>query len=199
MNKLLESMKTAQLNGIDNPKIRLPGLVLTLAKPTSSNPDYIYIKTPYIDNHSHYLGKISPEGTLHLVSSPAETDYTSLLEEALNSPLTATRAFGLRTGICSCCGRTLTNPLSVSLGIGPVCRGYYGWEEPEEIELEVLEATDPLGVLTTTTLEPVFNVYDQFGCEVTDCNLDETNAMEHLQMYPLHKVTIVMEEVTSNE
>ena len=32
---------------------------------------------------------------------------------------------GQETGTCSCCGRTLTNELSISLGIGPICRE--GW------------------------------------------------------------------------
>lgn len=31
--------------------------------------------------------------------------------------------FGKRFGICCCCGRELTNPESVALGIGPICRG----------------------------------------------------------------------------
>lgn len=36
------------------------------------------------------------------------------------------RAFGLRTGMCAICGRTLTDPESVQKGIGPVCEGKYG-------------------------------------------------------------------------
>lgn len=31
--------------------------------------------------------------------------------------------YGRITGICVCCGRTLTNELSVALGIGPICGG----------------------------------------------------------------------------
>jgi len=29
-------------------------------------------------------------------------------------------------GICSCCGRTLTTPHSVEMGVGPVCFQRYG-------------------------------------------------------------------------
>lgn len=36
------------------------------------------------------------------------------------------RAFGLRTGMCAICGRTLTDPESVQKGIGPICEGKYG-------------------------------------------------------------------------
>lgn len=34
---------------------------------------------------------------------------------------------GRRTGTCSCCGRLLTNPESVELGIGPICREQWGF------------------------------------------------------------------------
>lgn len=33
------------------------------------------------------------------------------------------RAFGQATGVCCCCGRTLTKPESIEAGIGPVCAG----------------------------------------------------------------------------
>ncbi len=33
--------------------------------------------------------------------------------------------FGHRTGRCACCGRTLTNPDSIELGIGPICASRY--------------------------------------------------------------------------
>jgi hypothetical protein len=35
------------------------------------------------------------------------------------------RAFGIRYGICCCCGKRLKDAKSVSLGIGPVCRKYF--------------------------------------------------------------------------
>jgi len=35
------------------------------------------------------------------------------------------QAFGIRYGICCCCGKRLKDAKSVSLGIGPVCRKYF--------------------------------------------------------------------------
>ena len=35
--------------------------------------------------------------------------------------------FGLLTGVCACCGRTLTDPESIARGIGPVCARNRGW------------------------------------------------------------------------
>jgi hypothetical protein len=34
-------------------------------------------------------------------------------------------AYGRATGICCCCGRTLTNPESIAAGIGPICAGRF--------------------------------------------------------------------------
>lgn len=37
-------------------------------------------------------------------------------------PLAAARENGVKTGRCSCCGRPLTDPVSIGFGIGPICR-----------------------------------------------------------------------------
>jgi hypothetical protein len=37
-------------------------------------------------------------------------------------PLAAARENGVKTGRCSCCSRPLTDPTSISYGIGPICR-----------------------------------------------------------------------------
>jgi hypothetical protein len=44
------------------------------------------------------------------------------LDRAETDPLAAARENGVLTGRCSCCGRPLTDPTSISYGIGPVCR-----------------------------------------------------------------------------
>jgi len=49
------------------------------------------------------------------------------LIEVAADPLAAAVAYGAKTGRCSCCGRILTNELSVELGIGPICRGKWGF------------------------------------------------------------------------
>lgn len=37
------------------------------------------------------------------------------------------KEFGLRTGICACCGRRLKVAQSVEQGIGPVCIKWFRW------------------------------------------------------------------------
>lgn len=44
-------------------------------------------------------------------------DMKMTLEEA--------KEYGLQTGVCVCCGRTLTDPESVERGIGPICLTKY--------------------------------------------------------------------------
>lgn len=48
-----------------------------------------------------------------------------LLEPKDRLTLDQAKEWGQRTGVCCECGRTLTNPESIELGIGPVCRGAY--------------------------------------------------------------------------
>jgi hypothetical protein len=96
-------------------KSRVPGSVnLTDGKPYGENVWY---------------GKISPMGAF-MPSSAAKSlpapDKRSMW--ALMSRMRAGEAesvfaeFGKKFGVCCMCGRELTNPESVALGIGPVCR-----------------------------------------------------------------------------
>lgn len=44
------------------------------------------------------------------------------LREIDRDPRAAAAAYGKLSGICGCCGRDLTDPVSIEQGIGPVCR-----------------------------------------------------------------------------
>lgn len=39
----------------------------------------------------------------------------------------AQQEYGQRLGMCGCCGRSLTDPVSIAYGIGPDCRAQRGW------------------------------------------------------------------------
>jgi len=69
-----------------------------------------------------YLGKITP----NRLDSRLADEVKAVLLEAASDPLTAAVRYGKETGSCSCCGRDLTNPQSIELGIGPICREKYG-------------------------------------------------------------------------
>jgi hypothetical protein len=57
-------------------------------------------------------------------------EYRGKLVEELrglaDDPQCASAAYGRLTGTCGVCSRTLTNPESIELGIGPVCRSRFG-------------------------------------------------------------------------
>jgi hypothetical protein len=69
-----------------------------------------------------YLGKITP----NRLDSRLADEVKAVLLEAAADPLTAAIRYGKETGSCSCCGRDLTNPQSIELGIGPICREKFG-------------------------------------------------------------------------
>lgn len=49
-----------------------------------------------------------------------------LLTAVAKDPTGQARLFGQKTGICCCCGRELTDPISVEAGIGPICAEKWG-------------------------------------------------------------------------
>jgi hypothetical protein len=63
-----------------------------------------------------YRGKVTPRGTLQGPSDLAEG-----LAPISADPVAAALAYGQETGECACCGRELSDPVSVYGGIGPIC------------------------------------------------------------------------------
>jgi hypothetical protein len=72
----------------------------------------------YLYRGGEYAGKITPEGTCY---SPIHPEIQPVLTEATADPVAAAQAYGRDTGSCACCGRTLTDPVSIWAAIGPVC------------------------------------------------------------------------------
>lgn len=109
----------------------------SLAPKTGRNPESIYVKASDSEN---YLGKIQTDGIFY---ATAHFSRFSILElqAVLSEPLKAALTYGKETGQCSICHRTLTNPVSIAHGIGPICAGNVGWVfeieallTPEEIK-----------------------------------------------------------------
>ena len=104
------------------PCFRIDGIRITIASSTSTNPGYLYIK----NNDWDYIGKITPQGLMK-IQFPSEITSTQkqLVLDAIHDPESTAMSNGKVTGTCCCCGRTLTNKLSIELGIGPICRGFW--------------------------------------------------------------------------
>lgn len=103
-------------NGLKRPKYRAEGLVINRAPDHGANPGALYVKTTDGD----YLGKVI-NGVYKGKSEALER-----LHSIAENPMEAAVRYGRQTGQCACCGRELTNKLSIELGIGPVCREKWG-------------------------------------------------------------------------
>lgn len=111
------------VRGLGNPKIRVNSGDHSMVLSRSAKPGVYYVKASEL-----YFGKITVNG-----DGTGNFEKTSLCTpEALDSIKAALAdiegaavRYGHKFGICSCCGRPLSNALSVKLGIGPICRGNF--------------------------------------------------------------------------
>ena len=119
MSRIVAAFNAAREHGARKAALRLNGLTLSLAPATGKNPNCIYAK-----RGDTYLGKIDEAGIYRpsYASTPADLD---LLRKANENPLEQAVAYARQTGECSCCGRELTDPVSIELGIGPICKGKF--------------------------------------------------------------------------
>jgi SNF2-related domain/Family of unknown function (DUF6011)/Helicase conserved C-terminal domain len=87
---------------------------LSLAPSYGRNPGAVYVK-----RGEDYLGKIV--GITYQGKPCPELAIIAL------DPYAAATAHGLLTKQCGCCGKTLTDPVSVARGIGPDCAAKWGF------------------------------------------------------------------------
>lgn len=71
----------------------------------------------YVYRFGDYVGKILPTGQARIMVN----EVREVLNTAAPDLESAAREYGRETGSCSCCGRSLADPVSVFGGIGPVC------------------------------------------------------------------------------
>jgi hypothetical protein len=112
---------TARKTGLKAPRYLAEGVSLSLAADHGKNPGAIYVKG--IEDGEYY-GKV-----LGGVFSPVRATPDSVrdaLKVIAANPKDAAVRYGRLTGRCSCCGRKLTDPVSVANGIGPICEAGWG-------------------------------------------------------------------------
>lgn len=113
-DKLFSAFDKVKAAGLKYPKLHLRGLTISPAGANSQNAGSLYVK-----NGEAYLGKITGERFFSSRDCSAEAAQT--VASVISDPLTAAVAYGKQTGRCCCCGRELTDPVSVERGIGPIC------------------------------------------------------------------------------
>lgn len=119
LTRINEMFATAKANGVSRPILRYLGIAISIAPEHGKNAGCLYVKVD-----GEYAGKINSEGKFFAYHAPEGTE--DKLIEIAKDPMKALTAHGFQTGECSCCGRQLTNALSIELGIGPICRSKWG-------------------------------------------------------------------------
>ena len=114
---LVEKMYDAGANRRTKFQVRLPGITLSTVNKGAN------IGCVYVFENNQYVGKITQNGEL---KGNVSEDVKNLLEDANDNLLQLAKIYGHETGSCSICGRTLNDPLSVQMGIGPVCAKLFG-------------------------------------------------------------------------
>ena len=109
---LVQKMYDAVKNNTRKLQVRLPGVTLSTVN------QGVNVGCVYIYENQSYVGKITTLG--ELIGTVSE-DVKNLLEDANDNLLQLAKIYGHETGNCSICGRTLSDPLSIQMGIGPVC------------------------------------------------------------------------------
>ena len=112
----------AMASGYKRPTYRAAGVALSLAPLHGRNAGAIYVKD---DETGDYLGKVTPELEFRPVRGAG--DVAAALAKIAADPAAEAVAYGKLTGRCSCCGRELTDPVSVERGIGPICADRWGF------------------------------------------------------------------------
>lgn len=69
--------------------------------------------------------KIQASDELYRVKDPARCEF--IFKAIAHDPRAASERYGHELGQCGVCGRTLTDPVSIKNGIGPVCADRMGW------------------------------------------------------------------------
>ncbi|MEY4932552.1 MAG: Ralstonia phage [Pseudomonadota bacterium] len=112
----------AVASGYKKPTYRAEGLKISLASLTGRNAGCLYVVEI---NDDAYQGKI--EGVTFKAVREAKADTLARLQIIAADPAAAAVAYGRRTGTCACCGRELTDPVSIEAGIGPICASKWGF------------------------------------------------------------------------
>lgn len=104
----------AKASGLKKTAYRAEGLVIKAAPDHGVNAGALYVTMD-----DEYMGKVVGAVFHPVRSAPATVGEA--LQVIAADPKEAAIRWGRKTGRCSCCGRELSDPASVALGIGPIC------------------------------------------------------------------------------
>lgn len=119
VSHVTNAFERARNAGIKRPKLRLFSssrpFVFSRAPDAGKNAGAIYVKA----EDGLYLGKVT--GGKFFKSYDCSTDAETEVIKVCSDPAQAAVAYGKKFGLCSVCGRELSDPVSIERGIGPIC------------------------------------------------------------------------------
>lgn len=149
---IIKMFKEAKASGVQYPKFRAEGLILSPAPDHGRNPGAVYVKRIVEGGEDIYLGVIVPPG--EFMPKPVCTmGDSNALTRITESPLESAVAYGRQTGRCSICAKTLTNKVSIARGIGPICAGRFGFASAFTAE-EIKADKDEVEVKASAPVAP---------------------------------------------
>jgi hypothetical protein len=120
---LLRAVGSAQNKGLKRISMRFDRFIVKPSK--YAGKLYIFSHDKEVNQWGSmsnvYIGWITEKDT-----SVGEVSLIDDIQNASADPYGSAKLYGQHTGTCSCCGRELTNKLSIELGIGPICREKFG-------------------------------------------------------------------------
>ena len=127
-SNILGSLVEASVQGIKRPMLRLRSEsgakvnIKFMTKGKNAGGAWVMV-------NGDLFGKIDDQGQFDCYEKNAQSrsDWMSWIAEVNANVHQAISQYGKQTGSCGCCGRTLTDPISVRLGIGPICLDRYGF------------------------------------------------------------------------
>jgi hypothetical protein len=120
--KVKAAFDAARAAGLSRIKLTVGRVTITRAADTGRNPGALYVKAA-----GEYAGKIVDGRFTPSREAAGDSALIAELRGIFADPAAAARTHGQQTGSCSCCGRTLTDPVSIENGIGPICAGRFAF------------------------------------------------------------------------
>lgn len=127
VSNILGSLVQANTQGVKRPVLRLrseSGAKVNIKYMTKGRNT----GGAWVTVNGELMGKIDDQGQFDCYEKDEESksEWMSWMSEVNSDVHSAMAQYGKETGSCGCCGRTLTDPISVRLGIGPICLDRYG-------------------------------------------------------------------------
>lgn len=120
---IVNAIEEAQNKGLKRITMRFSDFIVKPSKYPGKMYIFSHDKEPnqWGSMSNVYLGWITSDAT-----NLGEMTLIQSVQSVAADPYAAAQLYGQNTGTCSCCGRELTNDLSIELGIGPICREKFG-------------------------------------------------------------------------